>query len=275
MLEGPSSFSNRLSQLRRDRAYGKTTGSAGWKRGLLVLVEPRGFQPAVNSQIQHARYCVSRLLGDPLFGVDPHQNRAEVVTDSMDVDSTRHDEDPVEQPKDREVSVDDPRPPRHDVAHPTDVPGVIEPHHRKPWTEARDKVPSAGDRNDGNAVFIMILAPFLLAPDQIPAGSPGCRESVLRAPINSTAASAVQVARFKQLAAERRAIEVMPTEDSVHLGLRVLDPRLELLLQPSEDNVALLPLGRNPYQPLPVEKGVQDLLLPIRPLRHHATLPAA
>ena len=102
----------------------------------------------------------------------------------------------------------------------------------------------------------------------------GCRRLVLRAPVDSTTPLAVQVAGFEQLSTERRAIEVMPTKDAVHLGLRVLDPRLEFPLQPPENDVAFLPSRRNPDQPLPIEKRVENFLFPIRPFCHHVAIPA-
>ena len=100
----------------------------------------------------------------------------------------------------------------------------------------------------------------------------GRRESVLNAPVDSAAALAVQVAGFEQLSTERRAIEVMPTKDAVYLSLRVLDPRLEFPLQPPENDVALLPSRRNPDQPLPIEKRVENFLFPIHPFCHHVAI---
>ena len=57
---------------------------------------------------RHARYYTLRLLRNSPFGIDPRQNRVEVVADLMDVDPAWDDVGPVRQPEDREAPVDGP-----------------------------------------------------------------------------------------------------------------------------------------------------------------------
>lgn len=88
-------------------------------------------------------------------------------------------------------------------------------------------------------------------------------------PICSSTSLAGQVAELEELSPEGRAISVMPAENPIHLGLWILDSRLESLQQPTEDNIPFLSLRRNTDDSFSVKEDIENLILPIRPLGRH------
>ena len=83
-------------------------------------------------------------------------------------------------------------------------------------------------------------------------------QSIRRTPVCSSTSLAVQVARFEQLPPKSCAISVMATENPIHLGLGILNSRLEVLQQPTEDHIPFLPFRWNLDQPFSAKEDIEN-----------------